>query len=346
MVHMFRRALFPALVLLLGMCAAAQAKREIVDMAGRKVVVPDTIRRIYCTVPPATFMIYAVDPGLLAGLNSPIPQQGKKYLDRRVQRLPVVGGWMGQGKTPNLETLLKTRPDIVVAWRWKGAASDSKLQQTLEQLGLPLVYITIDSVNDYPEAFRFLGRLLNRQTRAGKLSRYAQKTLDDLKRMRAAVPDPEKVTVYYAEGGDGLNTECSDSVHAELIPLSGGQNVFRCETKTIYGMEKISLKEVLNRNPDVILARDRTSMDRVLQDRRWAHVRAVQNRRIFRAPLVPLDWFDRPPTFMRLLGARWLANKLYPARFPFNRIRETQDFYRLFLNVSLSEQAAREILAP
>lgn len=346
MVRILRRALFPALILFLGMGASAEAKREIVDMAGRKVIVPDTIRRVYCTVPPATFMIYAVDPGLLAGLNSPIPQEGKKYLDRRVQILPVVGGWMGQGKTPNLETLLKIRPDIVVAWRWKGAASDIKLRQTLEQLGLPLVYITIDSVNDYPEAFRFLGRLLDRQTRTGKLSRYAQKTLDDLKRMHAALPDSEKVTVYYAEGADGLNTECSDSVHAELIPLSGGKNIYRCETKTIYGMEKISLEEVLNRNPDVILARDRAFMDRVLQDRRWAHVRAVQNRRIYRAPLVPIDWFDRPPTFMRLLGARWLTNTLYPARFPFNRIRETRDFYRLFLNVSLSEQAAREILSP
>jgi len=345
MVNIFRRALFPALILFLGMCVSAEAKREIVDMAGRKVIVPDTIRKVYCTVPPATFMIYAVDPGLLAGLNSPIPQEGKKYLDRRVLKLPVVGGWMGQGKTPNLETLLKIRPDIVVAWRWKGAASDAKLQETLDQLGLPLVYITIDSVNDYPEAFRFLGRLLGREKRSEKLSRYAQRTLEDLKKLRSAIPNPEKVTVYYAEGADGLNTECSDSVHAELIPLSGGKNIYRCETKTIYGMEKISLEEVLNRNPDVILARERAFMDSVLKDRRWAHVRAVQNRRIYRAPLVPLDWFDRPPTFMRLLGAKWLANTLYPARFPFNRIRETQDFYRLFLNVSLSEQAAREILS-
>jgi len=33
-------------------------------------------------------------------------------------------------------------------------------------------------------------------------------------------------------------------------------------------------------------------------------------------PDTPFDWMDRPPSFLRLLVAKWLAGMLYPKTFP------------------------------
>jgi len=46
------------------------------------------------------------------------------------------------------------------------------------------------------------------------------------------------VSVYYAEGTDGLATERETSVHAELIGLAGGRNVHKGEALDHMGMQK------------------------------------------------------------------------------------------------------------
>jgi iron complex transport system substrate-binding protein len=47
---------------------------------------------------------------------------------------------------------------------------------------------------------------------------------------------------------------------------------------------------------------------------------------------------------MRLLGVRWLTHQLYPDFYPIDKVAETRNFYQLFLNVTLDEAAARELL--
>ncbi len=146
-------------VLLAAACVCAEA-RQIVGMSGRQVSVPDTIRKIYGASPPATFMIYAMNPGLVAGVKFPFDSSEKQYLDPRLEKLPVIGGWFGQGRVTNLETLLRVRPDLVLIWMWKESAINEKIEQALKPLNIPVVYIALDSVTDYPAAFRFLGDLL------------------------------------------------------------------------------------------------------------------------------------------------------------------------------------------
>jgi iron complex transport system substrate-binding protein len=47
---------------------------------------------------------------------------------------------------------------------------------------------------------------------------------------------------------------------------------------------------------------------------------------------------------MRILGAKWVAATLYPARFPVDMVKGTEEFYRLFLHLDLSDAEARDIL--
>jgi len=318
--------------------------REIVDMAGRTVSAPDRITKVYGASPPATYLIYAVAPTLLVGLNYPFTPVEKRFLNRSIESLPVIGGWFGQGRTPNQETLLNVGPDVMVVWMWKGTAANEKIEQTASRLDLPMVYVRLDRLADYPEAFRFLGKLLDQEERAMVLSRYASKALAAVELVAANIPEDEKVTVYYAEGPDGLSTECDKSPHTELIHLAGGKNVYQCEPKNDFGMERISIEQVMAADPEVILAQEKEFFDQVYCDPKWRSIRAVKNKRVVLIPRAPFNWFDRPPSFMRLLGIQWLTHILYPDCFTFDSAGETREFYRLFLGIHLDDHGLAEVL--
>lgn len=318
--------------------------RDIVDMAGRSVRVPDTITKVYGASPPVTYLIYAMEPGLMVGLNFPFTEPEVQYLNPRVKNLPVMGGWFGQGRTPNQETLLNIQPDIMMAWMWGKTAANQKIEETAEKLGLPLVYVRIDHLKDYPEAFRFMGMLLNLETRGQALSEYTKKALRAVEAVVSKIPDAEKRKLYYAEGMDGLSTECDQSSHTELIPLAGGKNVYECAPKDDYGMERISLEQILIYDPEVILAQEKTCVKNIVTDPRWKSIRAVKAGQVYSIPRLPFNWFDRPPSFMRILGIQWLTHSLYPDRFPLDLPAETRIFYRLFLGVDLDDTALAGVI--
>lgn len=341
-----RKLLLITSVLMLGLAISQgpASARRITDMTGRKVTVPDTITRVYATAPPATYLVYAVARDMLVGLNTPYRKTGGRYLDPRLKTLPVLGGWFGQGRMANLESLMRARPDVVVAFRWLGRATPWKIEETLGPLGLPVVSVVIKGLEDYPRLFRFLGDLLGRRERGEALARYAEKVLAELAALRKHIPPDQRLSVYYAEGAQGLRTECHGSFHAELITLCGAVNPHRCLSRTIYGMDKVSLEQVLAYNPQVILSHDSMFLKALPKDRRWNGVRALTSGRVYPIPTVPLNWFDRPPSFMRLLGAQWLAQRLYPDRYAVDLVARTREFFGLFLGAKLDAGAAKALL--
>ncbi len=340
------RATVPLCVVLWLLACPVQPSlgREIIDMSGRKVTIPDTITKVVGVSPPATYLLYAVDPAVIGGLNFPLWENERKYTIEGYRRLPVVGGMFGQGRIINQEVLLKVAPDFVLYWAWKDDAVGRKFEAQLAQLAIPRVTVRLASLLDYPAALQFLGDVLGKSARAKQLQNYAEATLAEAKKVTAAIPVERRVSVYYAEGIDGLSTERSGSSHAELIALAGGVNVHKGVEVDAYGMEKVSMEQLLLYDPEVILVKDKRFFAGIRNDSRWQNIRAVKNGRVHLIPEVPFNWFDRPPSFMRLLGVKWLVSVLYPNRHPIDMIGETRAFYELFLGVALNEKDAREIL--
>lgn len=318
--------------------------REIVDMDGRRVPVPEKIFRVYGVSPPVTNILYAIDPLFLTGWNSPLRDEEKLFLSKRLRSLPVVGGWYGQSQSANIEILIKANPDLLLISQWQGSSIENKSEEALKRIRKPIVHIRALDLPRYADTFRFLGRLLKREERGHRLADYADRSLTGIQRAVAGIPDAKKVRVYYAEGVDGLTTECDRSMHAELINYAGGKNVCQCTQRTEMGMEKTTLEQVLAWNPGVIVAQERAFYQRVFSDPRWKSIRAVKDHRVYLIPKAPFNWFDRPPSYMRLLGIRWLANILYPQRVQLDMVKETREFYRLFLRAELSDDRIRKIL--
>jgi hypothetical protein len=60
----------------------------------------------------------------------------------------------------------------------------------------------MDTIADYPAALTFAVIWSARMERGEELRRYAQQTVDDAKKIAAAIANKKKVRVNYAEGSD------------------------------------------------------------------------------------------------------------------------------------------------
>jgi len=319
--------------------------REITDMAGRKVSMPDKVERVFGSAPPLNVLLHAVAPETMIGLSFPVTDEAKPFFPPRLQGLPVVGGIFGMGQQMNAETVLGMKPDIALAWK-SPFIDQGKIESAFAKIGVPLVFIQLDTLSDWPAALRFTGQLLGHQKSAEAQARYIEQTLNKVAKVVAAVPEAKRPRVYYAEGPDGLATDCHRSFHTEAIELAGGYNVYRCEPKDHMGMERVSLEQVLAFAPDVIVTQEKAWAAGVRNDPRWQVIPAVKAGRIHVVPRWPHNWVDRPPSMMRVLGVQWLANLFYPKAYPLDLRRETREFYQLFLGVNLTDAQLDSLLKP
>jgi len=318
--------------------------REIVDMSGRKVEIPEKITKVFGTSPPTTYMIYTLDDSLIVGLNfnhAKGNNASSNLLSPHFMALPIVGGLQGGGNNMNRETLLSLHPDVVFSWN--NNASGGLAQYLLESSRIPTVNVDLEGIESLPKAYLFLGSVLGKEERARVLSAYASRALEKTQEIVHA-HQAKRFVVYYAQGVDGLATECDNSFHYQAIKYAGGINPHLCEMKTGFGQEKVSLEQVLLYNPDVIIAQEKDFVENVKKDSRWQSVKAIKEGKVFLVPKVPFNWIDRPPSFMRLLGVRWLTHVLYNTPNTAQFKREMQEFYQLFLNIDVHEQQINQIL--
>lgn len=336
----------PLLALLAGLCLVVTAQaREITDMAGRKVNVPDKIERVFGSAPPLNVLLHAVAPETMLGLSFPVTAENKAFFPPRLQTLPVVGGIFGMGQQMNDEVVLAMKPDIALAWK-SPFIDQAKIEGAFAKIGVPVVFIQLDVLADWPAALRYTGQLLGHEKTAERQASYVEHTLAKVAKVVKTIPEAQRPKVYYAEGPDGLATDCNRSFHTEAIELAGGYNVYRCQPKSHMGMERISLEQVLNFAPDIIITQEKGFAAAVRQEARWQGIPAVKAGRIYVVPRWPHNWIDRPPSVMRLLGVQWLTQIFYPEAYPLDLRRETREFYQLFLGVHLSDAQLDLLLKP
>lgn len=103
---------------------------------------------------------------------------------------------------------------------------------------------------------------------------------------------------------------------------------------------------MLKYNPEVILAFDRGLYRKLFTAPLWKNMRAVKTGRVYLIPQEPINWFDRPPSFMRLIGLKWVLSRLYPDKYQVDIAQEAREFYRLFLGVEVSSDEMGKILRP
>ena len=272
------------------------------------------------------------------------------YILPEYKKLPVLA-WTTRGSTGNVEEIIKMQPSLILLVTEMNAAN-KEYADKLEQLTKIPVVMLDNNINKMEELYLTAGKVLGREEQAGKLAAYCRETMALVAGGKPRLQNGNPVTVYYAEGRGGLETEPRGSWHAEIIDFVGGQNVADpgLPTSGAVGRSPVSMEQVLSWNPEVILISyfrdgESSSYPLILGQNSWKNIRAVKKQQVYEIPTGPFNWFDRPPAVSRLIGIRWVANLLYPDVYPFDFRSEVKRFYALFYHYQLSEQELDELAA-
>lgn len=316
---------------------AAVTEREITDMAGRKMVVPQEIESVFSAGPATAIYLYTLVPDRLLGWNYQLNDIEKSVILEKYHDIPN----FGMGDAVNYEAVISANPTIALNVGTINDKMISDCDALSKSLGIPVVAVDGDLMAA-PQAYRFMGELFGVEEEAEKLAVYAEKTFQDIETMD--IPEEEKVRIYYGNGEDSLETAPIGSPHAQIIEMVKGINVADLELGD-GGRMQISAEQLLAWDPDVIIVNGEPKADitgssaaeAILQNPDYQSLKAVKEGKVYGTPNAPFSWIDRPNGPNRIVGIRWLSGLIYPQYLNYDVDEEVCEFFRLFYHVELTE---------
>lgn len=340
------RMVVPLFLVVLAACNSSEHKpllptHEVTDMAGRKMLVPDTIRRIYVNK-PASILMYAIAPDMLVSRSLWMNEGTKRFLKPSYLQLPYMDG--------SVEEIVKLKPDIIISSFNINPKTKDDADKLSKKTGIPVFMVEMDMAK-YEPTFKILGKLLNRQAQTDRMIGFLHTYIDSISVKAKKLTEKQRVHVYYAEGGRGLNTDPSGSFHSQILDVVGALNVAQTGVVAGQGMSAVSMEQILLWNPEIILvwtgmSTSMTTLQYIKSDNLWAKTQAVKNNRVYQIPFQPFGWFDRPPGTNRIMGAIWTAELLYPEVYHFDLNKITREYFDIFYHHNLTDDELAEVLHP
>jgi iron complex transport system substrate-binding protein len=160
----------------------------------------------------------------------------------------------------------------------------------------------------------------------------------------SAIPVERRPRVFYARGPNGLATAPRGSLQAEVFEIAGARNVAEPPPGFASNLFTVSLEQVLQWQPDVIVTIDPAFAAAVRVRVEWQGIPAVRNGRVYVAPELPFGWVDAPPALNRMLGVEWLVRVLHPSSFPEPLAPRISAFHQKFYHRSPSAAQVAALL--
>jgi len=273
------------------------SEKTFTDDVGRRVYLAKPARRVVSLAPSATEILFAVGldseiVGVTTFCDYPPAAKAKPKIGSSIQ---------------NLEAIIGLKPDLVLAVKSEIVRPD--VLAKLEQLKIPIFILAPKTVEDILGHISTVGRLVGHDRVARTVAQGLRERLSDLRsRMGAARP----VRVFYVVNTDPLISVGSGSFIHQMLELAGGENIVG---HTAIPYPKVSLEEVLRRDPEVLLFPVGTSegVPEAEQQRwrKWTTLSAVAHNRLHQ---VKAELVNRPGP-RAIEGVEAVARALHPGMF-------------------------------
>ena len=322
---------------------------SVTDMAGRAVEVPDTISTVFATSPVGSIYVYTLAPEKLLGWNYEFNDWELKYIQEQYRDLPVYG----MNDSLNLEALIAAKPDIILQVGSLGEKAQEQADELSSQTGIPVLMYSLD-LTSTPLVYTQLGELLGEVDRAQELVAYSTRVIEDAQTRTNDIPEDQRVTVYYGNGPQSLNTAPQGSDAAEVFELAGGVNCAAIELTEDTETERVDIspETLIAWNPDIIFVNGepkddlsaQSAADAILADPTYQSLQAVADGRVYGIPQTPFSWLDRPKGPNRIIGVLWTGALMYPDLYTdIDLTQEIQDFYNMFYHVDLTPEQVPQL---
>jgi len=243
------------------------------------------------------------------------------------------------------EIVKKPRPDIFLT-NPEVALDKGQLAQ-LQKLRVPIITIAYNDVEQQIEMVNLVGKVIGQKEKALSFSEYYMEVVKRVTSRTADLSDDERITVYHAIN-ELLRTDQPGTLSADWIERIGINNVAsmtRKEGGFVLSKNYLSLEELFEKNPDVIIINGGDVYDYIQSNPQLHRLKAFRTGRIHLMPLGISRW-GHPYSIETPLAMLWTAKTVYPERFSDVDIeQETREFYRRFFDYELSDAQLAKILS-
>ena len=293
-------------------------------------------------IPHASFSI-AIDAGpkRLITINPTAKKALSEHILGRIfpSALNLSTSGIGADFTPNVEELIKLKPDFALQW----GHTSSDIVEPLKKTGINLAIINYRGNEENAlEWFELLGNAYDKKERVDEILSHRKSVFGRIKSYVVTKPhakSPKILTFYGRANGFVANGEGTYQHYA--IKLIGAQNAVNFK-----GSKMISTEQLIASNPDIIILSsfDLLMPKDIYKNALFKNISAVKNKRVYKIPFGGDRW--DPPTAESHFAWIWLGILAYGEDFArnFNLIDEMKKGYKILYGYDLKASDINEIL--
>jgi iron complex transport system substrate-binding protein len=324
--------LLPAVI-----CFSSDSGRYVVDLAGRRVLIPQKVHRVITTGANAAVntFILAIGKGKTIKNGRPFTASADKRWKYQLvfapflANQPVVSASSGM---PNPEALIAIPHDLIFE-------DNAATTAMLEEKGFTVVSLNWKDPKCVQKTMALMGEIFDQRDRVQEFEQYYQRNLSRVSAQIKSVPDEKRPRVLYIQSKS--MALFMPSTASRLITLAGGRYGV---TGKIPEYALFSMEHLIVWDPDILLVSGGLAqVESIYQDPRYSLLKAVKNRKVYVVPCGSHLWANNTPE--QAICILWLAKIIYPDRFGhINITEETKHFYDKFFGYRLSDAQIKEIL--
>jgi len=213
------------------------------------------------------------------------------------------------GNDAGAEQILEANPDVVLL---KSFMKEG-LGDPLEKLGIPVIYLDLETPEQYERDIAILGSLLNQEERARELINFYAR---EVAAVKAAAPadKPEILILYYSSKGGSVSFQVPPRgwIQTTMAETAGAVPVWTEEALSP-GWNRVGLEQVAAWDPEQIYLVSynlpaHEAVEKLKADPAWSQFRAVKTGRFYPFPGDYYSWGQ--PDTRWILGLWWLSQRM------------------------------------
>lgn len=264
-----------------------------------------------------------------------------RLIQQRVPGIPTLP-IPAKGGVIHIETLLKADPDMVFL-KPETAASESEIKK-LDRFELPYFVAGYRSMDEQMTIIEMMGKICGRHDRARAYTGYYRDMIQRVKDRTGQIPENHRVRLYHSVN-EARRTDAPNTIEADWTRAAGVINVSVGEKLNARGDKFFAgMEQILIWNPDVIIVNEAGMDQQILQNKKWASIKAVQEKKVFPIPVGISRW-GHPGSLETPLAVLWAAKTVYPDLFfDVDLKMEIKQFYHRFFDLTLGDDMVEKIL--
>ena len=225
------------------------------------------------------------------------------------------------------------------------------LGSSLEKLGIPVLYVDLETPEQYERDLTAIGKILGNPERASELITYFSSGREGIIRRVNALSESDKPSVlflYYTTRGGSVSFSVppAEWLQSLLLDWSGSRAVWT-NSALGRGWTSVNFEQVAAWNPEYIFVtayhNDVDEVKAILtSDSKWKLLSSVKSGRLLAFPGDYLSWDQPDPRWM--LGLYWITSVLHPEIISEDDLHEEIYYFFSFLYGLPEERVKNDIL--